>query len=124
MKGIFVGYCENSKANRIYVLGQRYIEFRRDVTFYEVVFLGKSRDTPPPANVETRDDALDGQEDSPMHEPNTNVDVDLMEPMDPLDTPPCDLLTRKRPLWLHDTLQDVERHVVVRGFFRERKNPY
>ena len=36
-KGIFVGYNETSKAYRIYIPGQRYIEVSRDVTF-----LGKS----------------------------------------------------------------------------------
>ena len=32
-KGIFVGYSESSKAYRIYVPGQRYTEFSRDVIF-------------------------------------------------------------------------------------------
>jgi hypothetical protein len=34
-KGIFVGYCEVSKAFRIYISGQHHIEIRRDVTFDE-----------------------------------------------------------------------------------------
>jgi hypothetical protein len=34
-KGIFVGYSETSKAYKIYVPGQRYIEVSRDVTFHE-----------------------------------------------------------------------------------------
>jgi hypothetical protein len=36
-KGMFVGYSETSKAYRIYVPGQRYIEVSRDVTFDEEV---------------------------------------------------------------------------------------
>ena len=36
-KGIFVGYRDNSKTYRIYVLGQRYIEVSRDVIFHEEV---------------------------------------------------------------------------------------
>ena len=32
-KGTFVGYSEIAKAYHIYVLGQRYIEVNRDVTF-------------------------------------------------------------------------------------------
>ena len=32
-KGIFVGYCEVSKAFRIYIPGHRHIEISRDVTF-------------------------------------------------------------------------------------------
>jgi hypothetical protein len=34
-KGIFVGYCEVSKAFRIYIPGQHHIEISRDVTFDE-----------------------------------------------------------------------------------------
>ena len=34
-KGIFVGYCEVSKAFRIYILGFHHIEISRDVTFDE-----------------------------------------------------------------------------------------
>jgi len=36
-KGMFVGYCENSKAFRIYIPGQRKVEISRDVTFDEDV---------------------------------------------------------------------------------------
>jgi hypothetical protein len=42
-KGIFVGYCEVSKAFRIYIPGHRHIEIRRDVTFDEEATLKKSR---------------------------------------------------------------------------------
>jgi hypothetical protein len=42
-KGIFVGYCEVSKAFKIYIPGHRHIEISRDVTFDEEVALKKSR---------------------------------------------------------------------------------
>ena len=42
-KRIFVGYCEVSKAFRIYIPGHRHIEISRDVTFDEEVALKKSR---------------------------------------------------------------------------------
>ena len=42
-KGIFVGYCEVSKAFRIYILGFHHIEISRDVTFGEETTLNKSR---------------------------------------------------------------------------------
>jgi hypothetical protein len=42
-KGIFVGYCEVSKAFRIYIPGHCHIEIRRDVNFDEDVVLNKSR---------------------------------------------------------------------------------
>jgi hypothetical protein len=42
-QGIFVGYCEVSKAFRIYILGHRHIDISRDVTFDEDATLKKSR---------------------------------------------------------------------------------
>lgn len=46
-----------------------------------------------------------------------------MGSMDPVNPPPHDPRTRKRPLWLRDTLQDVEEHATPRGTFRESKKP-
>jgi hypothetical protein len=42
-KVIFFGYCEVSKAFRIYILGYHHIEINRDVTFDEDATLKKSR---------------------------------------------------------------------------------
>jgi hypothetical protein len=42
-KGIFVGYCEVSKAFKIYIPGHRHIEINRDMTFDEDASLKKSR---------------------------------------------------------------------------------
>jgi hypothetical protein len=42
-KGIFVGYCEVSKAFRIYITGEHHIEISRDVTFDEDATLKKSK---------------------------------------------------------------------------------
>jgi hypothetical protein len=42
-KGIFVGYCEASKAFNIYIPGHHHIEISRDVTFDEDAALKKSR---------------------------------------------------------------------------------
>lgn len=52
-----------------------------------------------------------------------NIFDDPMEPMDPLDPPPSDPPNRKRPLWLHDTLQNAKRNVPIHRSFRERKKP-
>jgi hypothetical protein len=41
-KGIFVGYCEVSKAFGIYIPSHRHIEISRDVTFDEYAVLKKS----------------------------------------------------------------------------------
>jgi hypothetical protein len=45
-KGTFVGYSETSKAYRIYVPGQKYIEVSRDVTFHEEIAFRRSRELP------------------------------------------------------------------------------
>jgi hypothetical protein len=42
-KGIFVGYCEASKAFTIYIPGQHHIEISRDVTFDEDAAHKKSK---------------------------------------------------------------------------------
>jgi hypothetical protein len=41
--GIFVGYCEVSKAFRIYIPGHRHIKISRDLTFDEDAVLKKSK---------------------------------------------------------------------------------
>lgn len=119
-KGMFVGYCENSKAFRIYIPRQSKVEISRDVTFNKDASLGKARDLPlPPPEKKNYDmDILDG---SSMPESDTEIVDDPMEPMDPLYLPPTDHPARKRPLWLHNTLQDNERQVHVRISFRENK---
>ena len=43
---------------------------------------------------------------------------DAEGPMDLIDPPPS---LGKRPSWLTDTLEDVERHMAPRGTFRESK---
>jgi hypothetical protein len=45
-KGIFVGYSETSKAYRIYIPGQKFIEVSRDVTFHEETTFCRARDLP------------------------------------------------------------------------------
>ena len=42
-KGIFIGYCEVSKAFRVYILGYHHIDISRDVMFDEDTTLKKSR---------------------------------------------------------------------------------
>lgn len=42
-KGMLVGYSESSKACRIFILGQRYVEVSRDVTFEEDIAFKKSK---------------------------------------------------------------------------------
>ena len=60
-KGIFVGYSESSKAYRIYVPGQRYIEVSREVIFHEEVVFRQAKEIPKDV------------EESPSEIPNSEV---------------------------------------------------
>eukprot|EP00253_Pinus_taeda_P025730 PITA_25730 len=84
--------------------------------------LRKARDLPPPTPPEDNSDKMNILEGPFVPESKKDIVDDPMEPMDPLD-PPCDPPTRKRPLWLKDTLQDADKHVVAQGTFRESKKP-
>ena len=44
-KGTFISYSKSSKSYRIYVPGERHIEFNGDVTFHEESTLKHSKDT-------------------------------------------------------------------------------
>ena len=115
-KGIFVSYSENSKAYRIYVPSQRDVEVSCDVTFDEDIALVKARDLLIPRKDDN--DVVEKQDEPPTDEPMPNVEG----PMDHIDPPPGDPSTsRKRPLWLKDTREDVERHIAPRGTFCESK---
>ena len=54
-KGIFVVYSETSKAYRIYVPGQRFIEVNREVTFHEEVAFRCSREMSVDARMEEQE---------------------------------------------------------------------
>jgi len=107
-RGISFGYSKNSKAYRIYVPGQRDVEVSCDVTFDEDIALGKSRDLPVPRK--ENDDVVEKQDEPPTDEPMPDVEG----PMVPINPPPNPSTSRKRPLWLKDTLEDVERHIFSR----------
>jgi len=49
--------------------------------------------------------------------------LDVDKPMDPIDAPPHEPSSKRRPSWLRETLEDVERHIAPRGTFRESKKP-
>jgi len=111
-KGTFAGYSETSKAYRIYVPGQREVEISHDVTFDEDSALGRVRDLPIPRK--DNDDDVGKNDESTIDDSMPDVEG----PMDPIDSPPGESSTsRKRPLWLKDTLEDAERHTAPRGTF-------
>jgi hypothetical protein len=119
--GTFVGYRKTSKAYKIYILGQRQIEVSRDVAFNEEIAFKRSRES----HIEIVSEEQEAPKDDGIH-PTSPVDHPSdhqEEPAGPVDLPRNVAVTRKRPAWLRDTLQNAEGHAVPRGTFRESKRP-
>jgi hypothetical protein len=55
---------------------------------------------------------------SPVVHPS-DYQEESVEPTEPVDLPRDVAMTRKRPTWLRDTLQDAKRHATPSGTFRE-----
>lgn len=72
--------------------------------FDEYVTHGNVRDLPlrPPPKKESDDMYI--LEGPSMLESKRDIVDDPIEPMEPLDPPPCDPPASKRPLWLRDML--------------------
>ncbi|XP_059068742.1 uncharacterized protein LOC131859191 [Cryptomeria japonica] len=95
-RGIFVGYNESSKDYIIYILGQRYIEVSRDITFEEDFAFKKSKgswveDEAHPHDMNTDHDLEIQREPSDpeiQREPSEpEMHNDPVEPTDPTDGP-------------------------------------
>ena len=122
-KGIFVGYSDSSKAYRIYVLGQRYIEVSRDVIFHEeVVFrqtqeLSKEDEGPPSeipdSKVQREEEDFENQISDVPKEPES-------PPEELLEVPP----SKRRPAWYRKTVQEDEKHKAPPGTFKESIRPH
>jgi hypothetical protein len=120
-------FCESSKAYRIYILGQRQIEVRREVTFEEEIAFQKSREAqmeidsetipPPPSAVQRETDIIPDDPTTP---------VDLVAPLDsvpPSNIPRDIIVGHKRPAWALKTLEEAEGHKAPQGATRESKRP-
>lgn len=124
---MLVGYSESSKAFRVYIPGQRYVEVSRDVKFEEDIAFKKSKgscvidesDDNQNMNVDTNPEIQSEQVEPP---PQDDHD-DPPEPMNPTDIPSDIVVTKKRPLWVRNTIQEAERFATPSGTFRETKRP-
>jgi hypothetical protein len=63
------------------------------------------------------------QESTP-EEPISEVQNEMVESERPVDPPREVAVTRKRPTWLWNTLQEVEGHATAKGSFRESKRAH
>jgi hypothetical protein len=133
-KGIFVGYCEVSKAFRIYIPGHRHIEISRDVTFDEEATHKKSRRCQlekmyeeEPVNPRTTESVREVPRTAePAREVVTSPDEETHEYHDipEVQEPPQMTFSHKRkPAWPRELIQDGEKYRVPEGTTRQVKRP-
>jgi hypothetical protein len=133
-KGIFVGYCEVSKAFRIYILGHHHIEINRDVTFDEDAALKKSRkcqleevyeeEPISPRVVKSMREVPRAAK--PVREVVTSPDMEILEDRDIVEfqEPPQMTISHKRkPTWARELIQYGEKYGVPEGTTRHVKRP-
>jgi hypothetical protein len=133
-KGIFVGYCEASKAFRIYIPGHHHIEISRDVTFDEYAALKKSRrfqleevyeeEPVAPRVAESVREVPKVAE--PVREVIASPDEEILEDHDIVEfqEPPHMTISHKRnSAWARELIQDEEKYGVPEGTMRQVKRP-
>jgi hypothetical protein len=122
-KGIFVGFCEVSKAFRIYIPSHHHIEINRDVTFDEDVVLKKWRRCHLEEVYEEEHVATRVAESvreipraaKPVREVVTSLDEEILEYHDIIEIqePPQMTISHKRmPSWDRDIIQYGEKYGV------------
>jgi hypothetical protein len=133
-KGIFLGYCEISKAFKIYIPGHRHIEISRDVTFDEEAALKKSRRCQleevyeeEPVNLRIAESVRKvPRAAEPVREvvasPNeeTPEDHDIIEVQEP---PQMTFSHKIKHAWARELIQDGEKYGVPEGTLRHVKRP-
>jgi hypothetical protein len=133
-KGIFVGYCEVSKAFIIYIPSHCHIEISRDVTFDEDAALKKSRRCQleevyeeEPVNPRTTESVREvPRAAEPVREviasPNdeTPEDRDITEVQEP---PQMTFSHKRKFAWARELIQDGEKYGVLEGTTRQVKRP-
>src|SRR5713226_2249549 len=119
-KGIFVGYSESSKAYRIYFPGYKKIDISRDVTFDEGTAYNKSRKRPTKETEEAEAEAPRIR-DTVMNEEAQEEDREFEEPQRPVDPPLEKNPHKRKPTWVRELIQGVERYGALEENHRERK---
>jgi hypothetical protein len=131
-KGIFVGYCEVSKAFRIYIPSQHHIEISRDVTFDEDAVLKKYKlcqleevyeEEPVIPSTTMREIPRVAE---PVREVMTSPYEELLEDHDIVEVqepPQMTILHKRKPAWARERIQDGEKYGVPKGTTRQVKRP-
>jgi hypothetical protein len=134
-KGIFVVYCEVSKAFRIYIPGHHHIEIRRNVTFDEDATLKKSRrcqleevyEEEPVIPKTAKPVREVPRVAEPTREVVTSPDEESLEYHDMIEVqepPQMMILHKRKPTWARDLIQYGEKYGVLEGTSRQVKRPY
>jgi hypothetical protein len=124
-KGTFVGYNETSKDYIIYIPKKRQIEISRDVTFDEDEAFRRSRESHMDEDREEQGARRDVvMVDSTPKEPISEVQIEIVESEIPIDPPREAAVTKKRPAWLQNTLQEAKGHAAPKRSFRESERPH
>jgi hypothetical protein len=119
-KGMFVGYNETLKAHRFYILGQRYVEVSWDVRFEEDLDFRRSREITTGGEEHEAPKIEKSMGPSYTKEQPSDHEEESEAFVDPVDSPSDE---DTRPIWLQDTLKDVEGHTTPRDTFRESRPP-
>ena len=123
-KGIFIRYCEVSKAFKIYIPSYHHIEINRDVTFDEDATLMRSR----------RCQLEEVYEEEPVaprvaelvKEVTVTPDDEIPEDRDMIESqePPQMMISHKRkPAWARELIQDGKKYGAPEGTMRQVKKP-
>ena len=127
-----MGYCEVSKAFRIYILGHHHFEINRHVTFDEDAALKKSRrcqleevyeEEPVIPRTAVREVPRAAE---PVREVVTSPDEDILEDHDISEVqepPEMTILHKRKPAWARELIQDGEKYGVPEGTTRQVKRP-
>ena len=115
-----MGYSESSKTYRIYFPRFKNIDINRDVTFDEDSAYIKFRKRLAEEPEETEAPRI---HDTTMNEEIQEEDQELEEPQEPID-PPLERNTHKRkPAWVREIIQGVERYGAPEENHREKRGP-
>jgi hypothetical protein len=123
-KEIVIGYCEVSKAFRIYIPGYHHIEINRDVTFGEDVALKKSRRCQ--LEEVSEEEPIAPRVAEPVREVITSPDEEIPKDHDIIESqePPQMTISHKRKqAWARELIQDGEKYGAPEGTMRQVKKP-
>ena len=111
-----MGYSESLKAYIIYFPGYKKIDISRDVTFDEDTAYNKSRKR-------AAEEPEEAEAEVPrIHDTTMNEeDRDFKEPQRPIDPPLEKNPHKRKPAWVRELIQGVERYGAPEENHRERK---